>query len=90
MLATKILKRRKEQKWFYRKTEPFFVGLNNVYEKSLNAFLKRKWIAIPVTVATFVLIGWLWGEIPSEMAPLEDRSQITITTLQCGRPGFDL
>ena len=80
MLATKILKRRKEQKWFYRKTEPFFIGLNNVYEKSLNAFLKRKWIAIPVTVATFVLIGWLWGEIPSEMAPLEDRSQITITT----------
>ena len=80
MLATKILKRRKEQKWFYRKTEPFFTGLNNVYEKSLDAFLKRKWIAIPVTVATFVLIGWLWGEIPSEMAPLEDRSQITITT----------
>lgn len=80
MLATKILKRRKEQKWFYRKTEPFFVGLNNIYEKSLDAFLRRKWIAIPVTIATFVLIGWLWGEIPSEMAPLEDRSQITITT----------
>ena len=80
MLATKILKRRKEQKWFYRKTEPFFVGLNNIYEKSLDAFLRRRWIAIPVTIATFVLIGWLWGEIPSEMAPLEDRSQITITT----------
>ena len=80
MLATKILKRRKEQKWFYRKTEPFFVGLNNVYEKSLDAFLRRRWIAIPVTIITFVLIGWLWGEIPSEMAPLEDRSQITITT----------
>ena len=80
MLATKILKRRKEQKWFYRKTEPFFVGLNNIYEKSLNAFLKRRWIAIPVTIITFVLIGWLWGAIPSEMAPLEDRSQITITT----------
>ncbi len=80
MLATKILKRRKEQKWFYRKTEPFFVGLNNIYERSLNAFLRRRWIAIPVTLVTFVLIGWLWGEIPSEMAPLEDRSQITITT----------
>ena len=80
MLATKILKRRKEQKWFYRKTEPLFVGLNNAYEKSLNAFLKRRWIAIPVTIITFILIGWLWGAIPSEMAPLEDRSQITITT----------
>ena len=80
MLATKILKRRKEQKWFYRKTEPFFVGLNNIYEKSLDAFLRKRWIAIPVTIITFVLIGWLWSEIPSEMAPLEDRSQITITT----------
>ena len=80
MLATKILKRRKEQKWFYRKTEPFFVGLNNIYEKSLDAFLRRRWIAIPVTIATFILIGWLWSEIPAEMAPLEDRSQITITT----------
>lgn len=80
MLATKILKRRKEQSWFYRKTEPFFAGLNNIYHKSLVAFLKRRWIAIPLTIATFVLIGWLWGEIPSEMAPLEDRSQITIVT----------
>ena len=80
MLATKILKRRKEQKWFYRKTEPFFAGLNNIYEKSLDAFLRRRWIAIPVTIITFVIIGWLWGAIPSEMAPLEDRSQITIVT----------
>ena len=89
MLATKILKRRKEQQWFYRKTEPFFVGLNNVYEKSLNAFLKRRWIAIPVTIITFVLIGWLWGAIPSEMAPLEDRSQITITTRGAEGVGYE-
>ena len=26
MLATKILKRREKQQWFYRKTEPFFAG----------------------------------------------------------------
>ena len=89
MLATKILKRRKEQKWFYRKTEPFFVGLNNVYEKSLDAFLRRRWIAIPVTIITFVLIGWLWGEIPSEMAPLEDRSQITIVTRGAEGVGYE-
>ncbi|MBO5685428.1 MAG: efflux RND transporter permease subunit, partial [Alistipes sp.] len=29
----------------------------------------------------FVIIGWLWSTIPSEMAPLEDRSQITVMTL---------
>ncbi|MBO5787932.1 MAG: efflux RND transporter permease subunit [Bacteroidaceae bacterium] len=80
MLATKILKRRKVQPWFYRKTEPFFTGLNNIYEKSLNAFLKARWLAIPVSVATLVIIWYLWGAIPAEMAPMEDRSQITINT----------
>ena len=80
MLATKILKRRKEQKWFYKKTEPFFAGLNNLYEKSLDIFLKRRWLAIPITVIILVVIGWLWGDIPAEMAPMEDRSQITVNT----------
>ena len=80
MIATKLLKRRTEQRWFYRKTEPFFTGLNNIYYKSLNAFLKVRWIAIPVLLAMFVLIGYLWKKIPAEMAPMEDRSQITINT----------
>ncbi len=80
MLATKILKRRKVQPWLYRKTEPFFTGLNNIYEKSLDAFLKRRWIAIPVSLVTLVTIWYLWGAIPAEMAPMEDRSQITVNT----------
>ena len=80
MIATKLLKRRKEQKWLYRKTEPFFTGLNDIYYKSLNSFLKRRWIAIPVLLVMFVLIGYLWNKIPAEMAPMEDRSQITVTT----------
>ncbi|MBQ8257689.1 MAG: efflux RND transporter permease subunit [Bacteroidaceae bacterium] len=80
MLATKILKRRKEQNKFYRKTEPFFAGMNRVYEKSLDWFLKHRSWAIYITIATFALIGYLWNEIPAEMAPLEDRSQITINT----------
>ena len=80
MIATKLLKRRKEQKWFYRKTEPFFAGLNNIYAKSLDSFLKWRWISIPVLLVTFILIGYLWNKIPAEMAPMEDRSQITVNT----------
>ena len=80
MLATKILKRRKVQPWLCRKTEPFFNGMNDIYEKSLNAFMKVRWISIPVSIGTFALIWFLWGEIPAEMAPMEDRSQITINT----------
>ncbi len=80
MLATKLLKRRKEQKWFYRKTEPFFEGLSNIYSKSLDAFMKVRWVSIPVSILMFVLIWFLWGEIPAEMAPMEDRSRITVNT----------
>ena len=80
MLATKILVKRKEKNWFYRKTEPFFVGLNNGYSKLLNAFLNKRIWAWFITTITLFMIFYLWNTIPSEMAPLEDRSRITIRT----------
>ena len=80
MLATKILKRREKQQWLYRKTEPFFEGMNKVYQKTLEVFLKRRWLSLPIIAAMFGLIAYLWNEIPAEMAPMEDRSQITVNT----------
>ena len=80
MLASKILVRQEKKSWFYNKTEPFFVGLNNFYSNTLAAFLKVRWIAIPIVVIMLGVIGWLWTSIPAELAPLEDRSQITINT----------
>lgn len=80
MLATKLLKRQDKKNWFYRKTEPFFEGMNHLYSRSLAAFLNRRWIAVLITFIMIVIIGILWNVIPSEMAPLEDRSQITINT----------
>ena len=80
MLATKLLVRRKEKNWFYRKTEPFFEEMNNGYSKLLDAFLRKRVWAWPITIVTIGLIIFLWNEIPSEMAPLEDRSRITVRT----------
>ncbi|MBQ2414868.1 MAG: efflux RND transporter permease subunit [Alistipes sp.] len=81
MLASKILVRQEKQNWFYEKTEPFFVWLNNFYSSTLASFLKRRWLALPLVVIMFGLIGWLWTSIPAELAPLEDRSQINIRTM---------
>lgn len=80
MLATKLLKHREKQNWFYRKTEPFFEGMNRLYACSLQAFLHKRIIATPFILITLALIGYLWNHIPAEMAPLEDRSQINIRT----------
>ncbi len=78
MLATKLLRRREKKNWLYRKTEPFFDGLNKLYSTSLNAFLNKKWIAIPIVAVLLGSIVYFWQKIPSELSPLEDRSQVTI------------
>jgi len=80
MLATKLLVRQKEKNIFYRKTEPFFEGLNRTYSRMLSAVLRHRVWMLPFVLVTFGLIAYLWKEIPAEMAPLEDRSQITINT----------
>ena len=80
MLATKLLKRQERKSWFYRATEPFFLGLNRGYSRSLAAFLRVRWVAVVFTLLTLAVILVLWNRIPSEMAPLEDRSQITVNT----------
>jgi multidrug efflux pump len=78
MLSTKLLKTRHTRSKAYNFTEKFFVKLNTVYRNSLDSFLKRKYIALVILLASFVLIGVLWKTIPAEMAPLEDRSQMNI------------
>ncbi len=80
MLATKLLKQKEKKNAFYRATEPFFEGLNNMYERSLKYVLRHRMWILPLIALMLVLIVVLWGKIPSEMAPLEDRSMITINT----------
>ena len=80
MLATKLLIKREKKNWCYQKTEPIFEGMNKGYSKLLDKFLSKRVWAWPITVLTIFLIFWLWNSIPSEMAPLEDRSRITVNT----------
>ena len=80
MLSTKILVKREKRNRFYLATEPFFEGMNRLYAKALNRFMHRRWLAVALVVVTGALIGLLWQALPSEMAPLEDRSSITVRT----------
>ncbi|MEE1222512.1 MAG: efflux RND transporter permease subunit, partial [Bacteroidaceae bacterium] len=80
MLATKLLVNREKKSWFYRKTEPFFAGLNSGYERLLAAFLRHRGAAIVIMLVAVGACVAMWNNIPSEMAPLEDRSSITVRT----------
>lgn len=65
--------------WFYRKTEPFFAGLESGYRKALSAFMKVRWVAIAIVVACIGIIAMTFLALKSELAPLEDRSSIRFT-----------
>jgi multidrug efflux pump len=80
MVSTKMLRRETTHSWFYRKTDKFFNGLNEGYRGMLETFLNHRNATFVILVSAFALIYLLWKAIPSEMAPLEDRSQISINT----------
>jgi len=79
MLSSKILKNRGHHNRFYEMTEPFFVKMNSTYSKYLDLFLRRKWIALALSGLMVVMVYILFKGIPSELAPLEDRSRLQIT-----------
>lgn len=74
MLATKILKRREKHNYFYNLTEPFFERLNKAYSNSLAWFLRYKWLAWVISIASVLIILGLGSLLQSELAPIEDRS----------------
>ncbi len=78
MLSTKILKRREHHNWFYNATEPFFVMINETFKRQLTFFVAHRWLAMPATAAAIILIYILSTVIPTELAPLEDRSRLSI------------
>lgn len=80
MLSTKILVRREKKNFFYRWSEPFFEGMNRYYSKSLDFILRNRWIALATMALALGAAVWMWSKTPAEMAPLEDRSQVTIRT----------
>ncbi len=79
MLASHWLKHAEHHNRFYSATEPFFVGLVGFYNRSLTAFLKRRWIAFIIMAISMGLVAYLWPRIPGELAPLEDKGRLTIS-----------
>ncbi len=80
MLSTRILKQRSSRGRFYHQTEGFFQSINQAYKDSLDKLLQRRWLAIVILFVTLGMVVLLYSNIPGEMAPLEDRSQLSINT----------
>lgn len=61
---------------FYDATEPFFRGMENWYKKMLTGFLKVRWMAWIIVLACVGIIYFVYNNLQSELAPLEDKSSV--------------
>lgn len=78
MMSAHWLRHSDHHSGFYARTEKFFVALNSRYNRSLQRFLKYRWLAFIVMGISIGLIGILWPMIPSELAPMQDKSRIMV------------
>jgi multidrug efflux pump len=78
MMSTRILRQRQKHSRFYLTTEPFFNAMAHSYRRSLETFMRRRWVALAVVTVAGVLIILLGSVLQSELAPLEDRSAMRI------------
>ncbi|AFL84036.1 cation/multidrug efflux pump [Belliella baltica DSM 15883] len=78
MLSSKLLKKREKQNWFYNKTEPIFLWLNDKYSYALDGFMKVRWVAFLVVVFMAFGIYQLFQVIPTELSPIEDRGEMRV------------
>ncbi|WP_151089122.1 efflux RND transporter permease subunit [Hymenobacter baengnokdamensis] len=64
---------------FYDRTEPFFTGMENAYGRLVGSFLRVRSLAWVVVAVCAGLIYFVGKNIPTELAPLEDRSSLRLT-----------
>ena len=79
MMCSKLLKRQETHNWFYRKTEPYFDKLINAYQDSLKTFLRNRWLAWVLVAVTGGSIWVFMKTLPAELAPVEDRSRVSVS-----------
>lgn len=81
MMSAYLLKAGASHGWLYRKTEPWFEALNRGYAKTLRAFFKVRWIGFAILLISFGVAYFLAPKLPSELAPLEDRSMVGLAVI---------
>ncbi|WP_343626369.1 efflux RND transporter permease subunit [Flavobacterium lindanitolerans] len=89
MLSAYFLKKKQGPGWFHRVTEPFFVRMNNGYARLLTTFMRFRWMAWVFLLITSGLIYFVGQKLPSELAPVEDRSNMSLIAVAPEGVSFD-
>lgn len=79
MMCSRMLKKSTSENKIYLWSEKLFDRMNESYNRSLKSFIRHRWIAFIIMAVSLVIIFWIGSLIPSELAPMEDKSRIRIS-----------
>lgn len=74
MLNVKLIRKNQKKSKFYEKTEPFFERMTSAYTETLTNAMKWRWTSWPILAVCLIGVYIFVKVIPSELAPLDDRS----------------
>ncbi|SFW37688.1 efflux RND transporter permease subunit [Chitinophaga sancti] len=89
VLNVKLGRKKHTHSWFYTKTEPFFTWMENSYQHALEKFMKVRWIATLIILGCVAMIYFIFRNLQSELAPIEDRSQFRLSITAPEGTSFD-
>jgi multidrug efflux pump len=79
MMSTKLLRPVENEGFLYRATEPAFQWMTSTYGTLAASVMRRPSVAVIAMVVSVAIIIGVGALLKSELAPLEDRSAMTLT-----------
>ncbi len=78
MMSARFLKHKTKQSRFFEVTERFFLRMTDAYHRSLQAFMRVRWLAIVIMLLSGAMIWGFGSQLQSELAPMEDKSRFMV------------
>ena len=81
MLNAYLIRKNDKRSRFYNWTEPFYTKMESSYRDGLSKFINVRWMAFPIFGLVVFMIYFFGTQLKSELAPLDDRNNLSITML---------
>jgi len=78
MMSSRMLRPAQSHGLFFTTTERWMNYLIDRYNWSLRVFIKRRWTALLIMAAAIGMILGFGAVLPSELAPMEDKSRLSV------------
>lgn len=79
MMSARMLRKSTHENKLFLASERIFDRLNAGYRRSLESFIEKRFLALIVMAVSVVIILGVGALIPSELAPMEDKSRLVIS-----------